>query len=210
VSDQTAIVFEIPLSIFDYSGDTPYSESETAFGNPYLGLKFDDLNNHQGNKLITHLGVRLPVMADEKYDAAINGFFTTYDRVDAFANDCIVVSLAETYVIRPSDSLDLNLSLGGNYWFATGNRNESEFFVDYNLSVRKTFAQAVLGAGFSGKFVATEEGSFDEKTVSQLGAYAHYNGSQFKPGAFIRFPLDKAFREVVDMVFGVRLIYGLQ
>jgi hypothetical protein len=209
LGDKTAFVCELPISIFDYSGDNPDIDNEIALCNPYLGLKFDNLANKK-NKVIGHVGFRLPFVSDDKAKTAAIGAYTNTDRFEAFVNDYVIASAAATYAMKPSDSLEIDLSVGGNYWLATGDRDDSEFMLDYNMSIRKTFTNAIIGGGFSGKMLTSQEGGFDEKTIHQIALYAFYNGQKIVPGLLLKFPLDESTTRLIDMVFGVRLIFRLE
>lgn len=204
-----AFTTEVPLSIYKPSADSVHLSSETAIGNIYIGVMYND-PEREGNKFRGHVGFRLPLAPVDSYRATLIGTYTSFDRFEAFARDYATLSFAGTFVLKPTETFAVDFSIGGNQLMPTGEQNGTDFFLDYNVYARNYFEPFIVGAGIAGKVITSESGSFEERSTHQFALSAYYFGDEIQPGLFMRFPLDEDFRSFIDWVIGVRLIFSFQ
>lgn len=210
-SDKVTIVYQLPIANYSVKDETIYDESETSFGNPYIGIRFSNSKNEfEKNKFITHIGIRLPFASDNKIDAARVGYFANHEQLEAFLPEYMTFSFAGTFRSKPAEQSVLNISIGGNYMLSTDDR-DSEFLLDYNVDFTSTSANnLILGAGFTGKMILSQSGlSFSERTVHQLALLGGYNGPKLKPILTFKIPFDDNLSNAISFVLGFKFIYKL-
>lgn len=184
---------------YDYNNDYGYSygygnwdEGHGGFGNPYLGLDVGSAwAGVQGE-----FGLRFPLTSDSS-DIAFLGMLTDYvERMEAFVPDLLPVYAGINYRYRSGNGLGLRLRLTPVFWFWTGDESgdDTEVFALYSAQVWYEDAKVGVGGGFSGRYLVTEEGDLDERTVHQFGFFANYRFGNVLPGFQARFPLDNDLR----------------
>ncbi len=203
------IVFsgELPFSYVNWDiPQGPDLGAKQTFGNPYLGLEF----HLRQTPLFFELGARVPLTAgidDENGEATVNGGLTDLvDRAEAFATDAVPVSGFVNYILSSRTGFSLRLRGGPSFWFASGDREETETFILY--SVQAFYETGILrfGGGFSGRYLATaDNGDFSERSLHQLTFGVDIILGMFRPGAYIRIPLDEEYKEMISSVFGISL-----
>ena len=208
VTVNIAIEYEVPISHFSDSRDGLIDESETALGNTYIGLKINNPEN-TGNKFIGHFGIRLPLAPDDASDALVIGAYSNFGRYEAFLPHYFIVSTSGTYQVATSETMSFRFSLGGDVLLATEDNRDTELFINYNMYLSKELETVIFNAGFNGKLLASANGDFGDKSVHQIAVSGFYKGERFKPGFSIKVPVDDDINELVDIIFGFKLIYSL-
>ena len=203
------IVFsgELPFSYMNW--DIPQGQDPGAkqtFGNPYFGI---ELHLRQ-TPLFFELGIRAPLTADiekENGDATINGGVTDFvDRAEAFATDAIPITGFVNYILRSRTGFSLRVRGGPAFWIASGDREESETFILYSAQAFYETGILRFGGGFSGRYsVSLEEGTFSDRSMHQLTFGLDFILGLFRPGVYVRIPLDEEYKEMINTVFGVSL-----
>ena len=209
VSDRVAIVYDLPISFYAPEEKTTFDKSETSFGNPYFGIRLDSPIGEK-NKFTGRVGLRIPIASEEKYSAASIGLYTSFDRLEAFIPELFSTSFSGTFTTKTSENIDFNFSLGGDLMKDTDDGGESEFYINYNFEFIADIDNILLLGGFTGRYLATEDGDFEELSVHQIGFSGYYNGENFKPGILFRLPVDDDLNELVDMVIGIKLIFNMK
>lgn len=198
---------ELPFSYINW--DIPQGAdlgSQQTFGNPYFGLEID---LHR-MPLFFELGVRAPLTADpekENGEATINGYLTDFiDRAEAFAPNAFPISGFVNFVIESYTGFSLRLRAGPAIWIATGDRDESETFILYSAQAWWNFGSVRIGGGLSGRYISSQnDGTFGERSTHQLGFGLSLSLGVFTPGIQVRIPLDKEYKDILDIVFGISL-----
>ena len=203
------IVFsgELPFSYVNWDiPQGPDLGAKQTFGNPYLGLEF----HLRQTPLFFELGARVPLTADiddENGEATLNGGLTDFvDRAEAFATDAVPVSGFVNYILSSRTGFSLRLRGGPSFWIASGDREESETFILYSAQAFYETGILRFGGGFSGRYlVSVEDLDFGERSFHQLTFGLDIILGMFRPGAYIRIPLDEEYKDMINTVFGISL-----
>ncbi|NNE34481.1 MAG: hypothetical protein HKN13_04560 [Rhodothermales bacterium] len=189
----------VPLSHTSLKG----SSSETALGNPYVGVTLFS----KRDPVVYEFGIRAPLASDN--NAQVAGFFGDYDRFEAYQPD--VLSFKASLIYFPSRSGDwvmftrisplITIDTGDN-----GSEARGEFFVDYAVHFFY-YGEAVQGGlGLTGRALLTEDGSFADRTVHHVGFEIRKDLGSIIPGIQLRLPFDKSLRDIVDYALGITVV----
>lgn len=207
VTRNIIFIGELPFSYINW--DIPQGAdlgSQQTFGNPYFGLEID----LRRVPLFFELGVRAPLTADpekENGEATKNGYFTDFiDRAEAFAPNAFPISGFVNLIIESNTGFSLRLRAGPAIWIPTGDRDESETFILYSAQAWWDFGSVHVGGGLSGRYISSQnDGTFGERSTHQLGFGLDLSLGIFSPGFQIRIPLDKEYKDILNIVFGISL-----
>ncbi len=207
-SEKFRILVEVPVSIYDPK-PSPFDESETLLGNPFIGFEYRKPSDDGSKSLIGRLGIRPPLASDEKFDATVMGLITTFNRFEAFIPDLFTVSAGGGYHQISENGTKSAFDFDASLMIPTEN-GDAELFVNYNLALWVPSGDLNFGIGFAGRLIATEgDLDFGERTVHQLGLSGNYNSGSFKPGIHFRIPLDDDIADIVDLTYGVDFTFML-
>jgi hypothetical protein len=186
--------------------------SEEKFGNPLLGLQL-------GSRTFPFSGefaLRFPLIQSKPRQkvganwAAPFGALTDYDRFEAFLQDMWSFNAAANLKHTGPAGLFLRLRTGLAFLVPTNDYLENDLYVDYASQAGYQFSRLELLAGFSGRYLVTENGlNFGARTIHQLGISANYTLGHFLPGFQFRLPLDDDLKRDLDFVFGINVGYRL-
>jgi hypothetical protein len=207
LSTNVNMVAEIPFSHYKLDAETYYfmeNEGQSAFGNPYVGFEF----YNEKKTVFGEIGLRLPMTPKE--DASLaqsSGAVTEFvERTEAFARDVLPVSVLINYMKTEDSGLMFRLRGGPIVWLATGNRNDTEWFVVYSIQGGYHSEKFNILAGLSGRwFVSAEDAAFSEATFHQFGIAATVDLGTFQPGLMLKLPLDEDLSDTIDLTFGLTL-----
>ena len=203
------IVFsgELPFSYVNWDiPQGPDLGAKQTFGNPYFGIEY----HLPQASMFFELGVRAPLTTDidkENGEATVNGALTDFvDRAEAFGTDAVPVSGFINYILSSRTGFSLRLRGGPAFWIASGDRDESETFILYSAQIFYETDSIRFGGGFSGRYLSSEdEGDFAERSFHQLTFGLDFMLGMFRPGIYIRIPLDEEYKEMINTVFGISL-----
>jgi hypothetical protein len=203
------IVFsgELPFSYVNWDiPQGPDLGAEQTFGNPYIGLEF----HLPRTPLFLELGARVPMTADidgKNGEATINGGLTCFaERAEAFATDAVPVTGFLNYILSSRTGFSLRLRGGSAFWFASGDREESETFILYSAQAFYETGILRFAGGISGRYLVTvEDLDFGERSFHQLTFGVDILLGMFRPGVYIRIPLDEDFKDLISSIFGLSL-----
>lgn len=183
---------------------TDFGGSESAFGNPYLGLEV----RAPAGRVFGEIGLRLPTAPGNT--ASLVGSFTNPDHLEAFAEDVLPVTAMLNYRFRGPSGFVTRWRVGPTVWIDAGqSRSESELVLAYSGQVGYENRALSLLGGLSGQLVVTEDGNFGERSIHQMGGGLSVGSGSIRPGAQLRLPLDNDLTEVLDMVLGLSLAVAL-
>lgn len=180
------------------------SSSNTAFGNPYIGLQLGSASKSRG--FVGELGVRPPFIGDDDFDAALLGISSDLDRLEAFVNDVTSISAAGNFYSRMSAAAT-RLRLGVTHQLHGSSSGEDETFLDYGAHASYDADRLRFGGAVTGRYILTESGAFGERSVHHIAGSASMAFDQLRPGIFVRVPIDKDVRESVSAIYGLTLEY---
>ena len=207
-SESMMIHIELPMSNFDTD-----ARSEFLLGNPYVGLVFGS----EGSMISGDVGVRIPIADEDKAAARRWADFTDIDRMDAFVPNAVPVSgLLRFRTKFPATKLGLRAHFGPSIVVFTDDRGD-----DVNDNMQVALKYGLIGffedemvraqLGFSGWYdVSADGGGFDSNSLHQIGLTVNVAASDvIWPGLLLRFPLDDAYKDYIDLVLGVNLLIML-
>jgi len=186
IGDAIAIAGELPISHF---GDD--NDSETMIGNPYIGLEF----RKPDGTFFIELGGRIPIAPDDKLGAALLGAFTDFDRLEALLPDVVTFSGKVNFQTANSSNVVFRLRGGPTLLANSDSQNfidndNSEWLIDYSGQIGLQGEQISVFGGITGRYLASGEGDFGEKSIHQLIGSANIDLGSVRPGIQLRFPLE--------------------
>lgn len=209
----TTITFigELPLSHFNLKSVGSISpDAENVIGNPYLGILVEPENSW----VTGEFGVRLPSTKDNKPDASVNGWYSEFDRWEAFIPDLLTIrARLGARLISASGKIQARFLGGGALWVPT-ERGDPEVFGDALGQVWLQGNKFTVGVTLSARTLLTQSGrNFKERSEFQLGFGATGFYGKIMPGLHVHFPLsnDGMIRvgQAVDAVFGANITFLL-
>jgi hypothetical protein len=205
VSPHGMIVIELPFARSSVAvAVAGESSSNSAFGNPYIGLQVGAGTSARG--FVGELGVRPPIVGDNDAGAGSIGAWTDLDRLEAFTNKLTTLSGAANIYARGPRTRG-RLRLGLTEQFFGQDVVDYETILDYGVLGSVDVDRLRLGAALTGRYPLTESGSFGDRAFHHAAASASMSFEQLRPGLFVRVPFDSDIREVVQSTFGITLEY---
>ncbi len=206
VGETITFVGELPIAHGSIDNQF-FNESETAIGNPYLGLEF----RRPGANTFIEFGGRLPVAPDDKFLASFVGLSADLDRLEGFVPDLLTITGKINFVKENESNVRFRLRGGPTAWIPTGDGDETEFLFDYGAIVGFEGSQIIIVGGVTGRMIVSESDlDFGERTFHQLTISAMIDLGAFIPGVQIRFPLDDELQGAIDNVIGINLAFEIQ
>lgn len=215
VGENVMVTAELPfahagvkLSAFGGTG----TESSTTLGNPYLGVE----TASAASPVIADLGIRLPLRKSRASEssAAIVGFLSDIDRMEAFREDLLSIGGHVGMRSQQASGLYLHARGGPIIWFNTADDHpgdNTEIFLDYVAQAGYDVGRYALISGLSGRTLATaDEGSWSDRSMHQLGISGSVAFGSVRPGIQLRFPLDRDLDETLRYVIGLNLTVQLR
>jgi hypothetical protein len=118
------------------------------------------------------------------------------------------VLLLANYSYAENSGYGFHLRAGPALWLKQGERNETETFILYGGHIWYSFNLIRLSGGISGRYWASEEGSFAERSLHQLKFGLDIELGGFTPGITLQFPLDEDYRDFINFVLGFHVGVG--
>jgi hypothetical protein len=203
VSPSVAMIGEIPISHFAPEFGP---ESETAIGNPYIGVSFEDVNSIA----VVEGGIRLPVVSEEKYISLKNGWWADFDRWTAFYPDLLTIKVRAGVKLTGADGKVSGQILIGGSVLAPTNEGDTELMGDLSAGLWFRESQFQFGLDFVGNTLLTaDDVEFSSRSEFQFGFGVAGTFGQVRPGIHLQIPLGKdgwiGRGEIVDLVFGINV-----
>jgi hypothetical protein len=203
-SNNFHLVSEVPFSSVSFK-----SESESAIGNPYVGVEIggEDL------PIFVELGIRLPLASEDKPLGAAAGFSADIDRLEAFAQKVVPASAMINFYHESDTGFQFRLrggtTLSVKYDAAPG-EGESHEFIGYSAQAGYRFERLGFMVGFSGRAnLSTEDLNYGQRSLHQLGFNLSAELGKLRSGLLLRLPRDDDLKSSLDAVFGAQLSYPL-
>lgn len=200
VSEKLFFVAELPIVRRGFDEEFGFFESETAVGNPYIGLET------RGETSFIEFGLRPPLMSDDDFIAA-SAAIADFDRLEAFDPDFFTIAAKVNYRKKSASDLVTRLRLGPTFLIYTNDTGDDlELLLDYSAQVGYEGGQVHVIGGLTGRFLASsDDGNIGERTVHQLGVAANLALNNVRPGIHLRLPIDDDLNNIIDLVFGLHL-----
>ncbi|NIR47263.1 hypothetical protein GWO43_02195 [candidate division KSB1 bacterium] len=208
-SDNAFFVGELPFAHRGFDNGPRIANSETAVGNPYLGMEF----HHPDRNTFWEIGIRLPIVPENNSSAKSLGRDSDFDRFEAFLHNFVTVLGKVNFMPESSSNLTPRIRVGPTVLIPIGEPAETadiELFLDYSAQVGYNGQRFGFLAGLTGRlFVSEDELDFSERTFHHLGIAANVAFDNVRPGIHLRLPLDEFITDRVDFIFGVNLAVQL-
>lgn len=216
VGNCSYFVFDFPITYgkkernyYNYYYYSERKSSETAIGNPYLGMKFLGKNPLYSFEF----GARFPLASNEKTTALATAMFTDIDRLEAFMPDYITIQGMINFCPESDQGFHSGIRIGPKFWIYTGEYqlvDDVELNLHYNMQARYTWQRFSIGGGITGIWCLTEEYFMDDdRFFQQLGFEAGVAFDHVYTGFSLRLPADNNLKNVIDMVFGFNIQFNL-
>ena len=186
ITASTAVVTELPFAhggvefTLGSNGDERISES--ALGNPYLGLEVGGRNS----SFFAEIGARAPVTRIDNLGGFIAALAEIADRPEAFVPEYLPLIALANFRYRRPGGFALRLRGGPSFWINTEKGEDddaTEWFVLYSAQVGYETETAGVQLGASGRwFLTTEDDGFGENTVHEFGMAASLGLGRVWPG----------------------------
>ncbi len=193
-----AFLAEVPVA---FGGLRYDEEAGTRLGNPYLAVEL----GRPGSAVSLELGGRAPLIGAEPNSGILVGMFSDVERYSAFAPQYAALSGIMNVGARSAAGVGFRARVGPELLLYTGDEHQdkSETMLYYagELSRESGPLTAFVRAG--GTAILSEEGSFGERSLHQLGVGASYDFGGVRPGLIARFPLDHDMKDMLKYVIGL-------
>jgi hypothetical protein len=194
LSDAVDVVAEIPVSHLGRDASYPScdrcvanSRSETALGNPYIGIMFGERSASSYGEV----GVRLPIARDD-HNGLGTGFMSDHNRWEAFFEDILTIRGAGNYIHRVPSGFQLHLRGGTSLWVYTDDFGDEsvEALADYGVHGWYPVSEQVrISAGLTGRVIVSESDlSLSERMLNQFGVAVIGRFGGVEPGLHLRRP----------------------
>ena len=198
LNDKVALTAAIPFSRVSETGTFPSeSNSESAFGNPWLGIE-----TRAGSDVVIEFGIRAGVASEEKEEAAGLGILNDFDRFEAWLPKTSS-GRAIAHIGRiPDHGPFVTGILGATYTVPSGSvGGDNTFFGSYGVRAG-VMGSGILGSvTFTGRAdISTGDMSFSERTVHQVAFNIEGTRGKFRPSGSIRTYLDEGARKNIKAI----------
>ncbi len=201
------VIAELPFAYFKYESSNPTetdTKKENTLGNPLVGLRF----RSRDSQWVGDFSVRIPVVKREKFASALVGAYSSIERWEAFLIRWTVLQLRGSYEHRFQSGFTVAGQLGYSLLVNSGNEDaeDTEGFLLYGFRVGLTQPTFRVAVEFLGRYLATKEGSFGDRSYHQLSFSTFFGGGKIWPGVMLKVPLGNDFRKMLNSVFGIQII----
>lgn len=185
------------ISVAHFGSD--FGDSETAFGNPYLGVEFISPTS----SFFGEFGTRLPLAPDDNFGNLV-GAVTELDRLEAHVPDVLSLLLIGNFFKEYPTGVYTRLRAGPSILVPTTDGRDTELFAVYGGLVGYANNGFDVSGGISGRAILSESDiDVGERTLHQAGIKASYATGRIRPSFQIRFPLDSDLSDIIDLSYGI-------
>ncbi len=194
----------LPVSHYSTSNSFAGDISETAIGNPYLGVVIREASEN----LDVELGIRLPFAPDDNTGLVTGLLVENYD-FGVYLPETLSFSTSLKYHNENESGLIVKGG-GGPDIVKPSNGGDVELLLNYYGQALYGMNKLGVGVGFTGLLIVSEADlSFGDRTVHNFGITGSYNVNSSVIGAFISVPLDDDLNDTLNFVMGLNLTLGL-
>lgn len=186
-----AVKFELPYARLSVGG-----ASSSTIGNPYLGFE-----TGAGKDVRFEAGFRIP-LTSESEEAGIMGLYSDVTRLEATLPHILSVVTRVRYHREDAAGMMFEVGGGPTGWIPTEG-GDAEVVLNHYISGGYRGPKAWLSLGLGGVLILTEDLSFADRTIYQLGASAGLSQGRVRPALHVVFPLDSEIKSDVNMIIGL-------
>lgn len=198
LSEKALLELDLPFSHLGIDDGASYS----TIGNPHLGIELRDVES--GASL--QFSARLPLVDETEAPAILMGTVSDISRWEAWAVDIFPVGLLGRFERTDDRGFGVRIDAGPTIWFATGDRQDTEFLAIYAFQGLYANEDVQVGLGLHGRAILSDD-DFDvgESTLHEIGASFALRAGRAWPGLQVRLPIDDNLGEVVDYTLGLQV-----
>lgn len=192
IGELIAVLVEIPFMW--ETMQSPYQdESNKSVGNPYLGV---EIGGHE-SWIFGEIGAR-PFMRQEMDISGMGGYFGDFDRFEAYFREVVSYQLAVNVAATMRTGFSYRVRLGPTV--VAPESGDQTTFIDYGGRAGFDNGSVSVFAGVTGR-AATEKTS-GKSAFHHVGLDVGYRFRGIRPAFFIRWPLDKEFKDLTSQTIG--------
>ena len=198
--------FAVNVPIAGYSWEyESYGDSETGIGNISLALLG---NNDAGedSRLAYGGGIYLPSASQ---DIAYMGVVSNYYRISDYLYDATIIYGQLGYEKKFPNNLFLGFEILPNYAIANGDREDSEFYLQYGGAVGVRSEKVGFTVELGGIRILTGDYDEEDRSTHQMNMGVSYNFGITSAGLSYMFYFDDEIKDNVDGVLGIQLVFNL-
>lgn len=196
LSGSLALIAEVPFALANYDG-----ESEFALGNIGIGLNYF----RPGSKFKGELYVGIPT-ASEKEAGFFGVFSDLTERISAYNTTSMPIRLMGNFLNYPEKGFIYRIRYGFELAVATDEDQDTELLFGLSALAGYAFSGGMVQGGLSTISIISESDlEFSERVIESFVLNGEFNVGSFRPGVVLRIPIDKDFREIVDLGIGLSL-----
>jgi hypothetical protein len=203
LSARLSVVADVPFSHANMDLFDEGAESNSVFGNPYIGVELQT-----SRRIQLELGTRAPLnTADDESFADVLAFVADPLRPEAFLENMVPVTAAATYRFTAPGALGLRARAAMTGLFHTGDESaDPDAALDYSVVGTYSAGLTQTAVGFTGRwYVTSDDGDFAETSMHHATVSSDMQVGRVRPGVSLRVPLDSDYRDVVKWSLGVYL-----
>ena len=205
LNDKYTLKVELPISHFSSDNFLGFGGniSETALGNPYLGINISSPQSNVG----VDIGVRLPLAGDN--GGTFTGLLSENHDFTPFIPETFAFVADVDYSYKNSSGLIINVG-GGPQVIAPDDFSDAELLLKYYTQILYGANNVTFGGGVTGQAIVTEgEFSFADSSIHGLGVLGSYDFGNITLGSSLKFPLDDDLNDIVNFVFGLNVTFSI-
>jgi DNA-binding beta-propeller fold protein YncE len=201
LSNRISALGRLPFARLDLGSQ----QSETALGNPYVGIRFGPSNRNY-----TDIGIWLPLASEDNSSALFTGFISDVDRWEAYLPSTLSLQMESLGEIAPHSNLALGLRLGYTLNLNT-ELGGSTGWLPYGGWMKFLSRNVRVQGGLTGRLHLSFSGQGTSAVNrTQLLLAADFGTWRLRPGLALRFWLNGDFRELVPAVLGLTFRYDFR
>jgi hypothetical protein len=202
INPKLALSLELPYGRASLNDPTLGPYSDNTVGNPYVGMQLGSLSGR--TSFVGELGARFAATNENSILSEAMGILSEMDRVEAFVPKTNTLSAAGNVVLRRATS-NVRFRVGVDELFAGSNYGGNNTVVDYGAQATTDVQNFRFGGALTGRYGATAEGNFSERSNHAVTGTASAAFGDFRPGVSVRVPFDKDIRDGAPWMLGLGL-----
>jgi hypothetical protein len=145
------------------------------------------------------VGIRPPVVPEDKEAAAGTGVLADFDRFEAFLPDVLSIPFRWNYSMQAANKVLFRSRLGTTLLVITEGDADPELYIDYSVLSGYGHERFEIIGGLTGRLLATQGNlSAGERTVHHLGIGGNVVLGPSRPGLRFSVPIDDELNDILN------------
>ena len=201
-SRRWSLVLDAPYLRFCLDGR---DNVETAFGNVYLGARYDRIEER--SRRTFQLGLTAPTSQKNDRNILALATIVNYHESYKYVPGGVCFYGATSYHLHTPSHLLLGYDIGTMIMKSTAyDYSDVDFFWRYGADIGYAFSQCDIRAGFMGVFLMTADvASLDSDFWTDVIIKGTWNRGVIRPSVFYRIPLQHDVQDLLNATLGIQL-----